>query len=105
MSRNPGQWSSQTGPPDSTQVLRDGPQTDPAGAGDSPMEGIRQSGAILHAKALSATAVKPVGSATGNGEASRRRIRTLIALQNHAAQIYCCNSTGSRAFCDTPTEG
>ena len=37
MLRSLGQWSSQTGPPDSTQVLRDGPQTDPAGAGDSPM--------------------------------------------------------------------
>ena len=30
------------------------------------MEGIRQIGAILHAKAVSATVVKPVGSATGN---------------------------------------
>ena len=32
-----------------------------------------------------ATVVKPVGFATGNGEGSRRRIRTLIALQNPVA--------------------
>ena len=31
------------------------------------IKGIRQIGAILHAKAVSATVVKPVGFATGNG--------------------------------------
>ena len=31
-------------------------------------QGIRQIGAISHAKAVSATVVKPVGFATGNGE-------------------------------------
>ena len=31
-------------------------------------------------QAASATVVKPVGFATGNGEGSRRRIRTRIAL-------------------------
>ena len=50
-------------------------------------KGIRQIGAMLHAKAGSATVVKPVGFATGNGKGSRRRIRTRIALQNPVAQV------------------
>ena len=43
-------------------------------------QGIRQIGAILHARAVSATVVKPVGFATSNGEGSRPRIRPRIAL-------------------------
>ena len=50
-------------------------------------KGIRQIGAILHAKAVSATVVKPFGFATGDGEGSRCGIRTRIALQNPVAQV------------------
>ena len=50
-------------------------------------EGIRQIGAILHAKAVSATVVKPFGFGTGDGEGSRCGIRTRIALQNPVAQV------------------
>ena len=50
-------------------------------------EGIRQIGAILHAKAVSATVVKPFGFATGDWEGSRCGIRTRIALQNPVAQV------------------
>ena len=52
-----------------------------------PEEGIRQIGAILHAKAVSvsATVVKPFGFATGDWEGSRCGIRTRIALQNPVA--------------------
>ena len=53
----------------------------------TPTEGIRQIGAILHAKAVSATVVKPFGFATGDGEGSRCGIRTRIALQNPVAQV------------------
>ena len=52
-----------------------------------PMKGIRQIGAILHAKAVSATVVKPFGFGTGDGEGSRCGIRTRIALQNPVAQV------------------
>ena len=52
-----------------------------------PIQGIRQIGAILHAKAVSATVVKPFGFATGDGEGSRCGIRTRIALQNPVAQV------------------
>ena len=50
-------------------------------------KGIRQIGAILHAKAVSATVVKPFGFATGDWEGSRCGIRTRIALQNPVAQV------------------
>ena len=50
-------------------------------------QGIRQIGAILHAKAVSATVVKPFGFATGDWEGSRCGIRTRIALQNPVAQV------------------
>ena len=53
----------------------------------SPMQGIRQIRAILHAKAVSATVVKPFGFGTGDGEGSRCGIRTRIALQNPVAQV------------------
>ena len=52
-----------------------------------PGKGIRQIGAILHAKAVSATVVKPFGFGTGDGEGSRCGIRTRIALQNPVAQV------------------
>ena len=52
-----------------------------------------------------ASVVKPVGFATGNGEASRRRIRTRICVAKPCRTSHCCNSTGSRAFCDTPDRG
>ena len=67
-------------------------------------KGIRQIGAILHAKAVSATVVKPVGFATGNGEGSRRRIRTLIALQNPVAQVVVAILRG-RGPSATPRQG
>ena len=57
------------------------------GSRSRPTEGIRQIGAILHAKAVSATVVKPFGFATGDGEGSRCGIRTRIALQNPVAQV------------------
>ena len=53
----------------------------------TPYQGIRQIGAILHAKAVSATVVKPFGFATGDWEGSRCGIRTRIALQNPVAQV------------------
>ena len=53
----------------------------------STTKGIRQIGAILHAKAVSATVVKPFGFATGDWEGSRCGIRTRIALQNPVAQV------------------
>ena len=45
-----------------------------------------------------------VGSATGNGEASRRRIRTLIALQNPVAQVIVAILWGRGTFA-TPRQG
>ena len=54
---------------------------------DGRHQGIRQIGAILHAKAVSATVVKPFGFATGDWEGSRCGIRTRIALQNPVAQV------------------
>ena len=51
-----------------------------------------------------ATVVKPVGSATGNGEASRRRIRTRIALQNPVAQVIVAILWGRGTFA-TPRQG
>ena len=72
--------------------------------GDLQVEGIRQIGAILHAKAVSAPVVKPVGSATGNGEGSRRRIRTRIALQKPVAQVIVAILRGRGTFA-TPRQG
>ena len=50
------------------------------------------------------TVVKPVGFATGNGEGSRRRIRTRIALQNPAAQVIVAILRG-RGTSATPRQG
>ena len=41
---------------------------------------------------------EPVGFATGNGEGSRRRIRTLIALQNPVAQVVVAILRGHGPF-------
>ena len=51
-----------------------------------------------------AAVVKPVGSATGNGEGSRRRIRTRIALQNPVAQVIVAILRGCGTFA-TPRQG
>ena len=51
-----------------------------------------------------ATVVKPVGSATGNGEGSRRRIRTRIAVQNPVAQVIVAILRGRGTFA-TPRQG
>ena len=53
---------------------------------------------------MSAAVVKPVGSATGNGEGSRRRIRTRIALQNPVAQVIVAILRGHGPFA-TPGQG
>ena len=45
-----------------------------------------------------ATVVKPVGIATGNGEGSRRRIRTRIAFQNPVAQVVVAILRGHGPF-------
>ena len=45
-----------------------------------------------------ATVVKPVGFATGNGEGSRRRIRTRIAFQNPVAQVVVAILRGHGPF-------
>ena len=65
---------------------------------DQSCEGIRQIGAILHAKAVSATVVKPFGFATGDGEGSRCGIRTRIALQNPVAQVVVAIPWGHGPF-------
>ena len=62
------------------------------------IQGIRQIGAILHAKAVSATVVKPFGFATGDGEGSRCGIRTRIALQNPVAQVVVAIPWGHGPF-------
>ena len=51
-----------------------------------------------------ASVVKPVGFATGNGEGSRRRIRTLIALQNPVALVSVAILRG-RGPSATPRQG
>ena len=68
------------------------------------MEGIRQIGAILHAKAVSATVVKPFGFATGDWEGSRCGIRTRIAAQNPVAQVVVAILWGHGPFA-TPGQG
>ena len=67
-------------------------------------QGIRQIGAILHAKAVSATVVKPFGFATGDWEGSRCGIRTRIALQNPVAQVVVAILWGHGPFA-TPGQG
>ena len=69
-----------------------------AGRCGRPTKGIRQIGAILHAKAVSATVVKPFGFATGDGEGSRCGIRTRIALQNPVAQVVVAIPWGHGPF-------
>ena len=67
-------------------------------------KGIRQIGAILHAKAVSATVVKPFGFATGDWEGSRCGIRTRITLQNPVAQVVGAILWGHGPFA-TPGQG